>query len=181
MRSMLRDARRWRWLVALPVLSGAFVAAGVAALAAVGEGSGGAAAVLAGLAAVLAAAMLATQATTRRLPARHRLAALGLSAGCPGLVAVLASLFAIAMAFVADWSACIAAAALAVGCVLVLLAAFAVYRGGGPEVIPPFEPLRPEVFAANPDPPAYASPPPRVPPPPAGMLDRLLRALWLRR
>jgi hypothetical protein len=181
MRNMPRDVRRWRWLVVMPALCGTFLAAGVAAIAAAGEGSGGAAAVLTAVAAVLAGALLATQAQTRRLPARHQLAALGLAAGGPVLVAVLAFLFAVAMAIVGDWRAGIAAAALAIGCIVILLAALAVYRDGRPQVLPPFEPLRPEVFVMDPDPPAYASPPPRVLPPPGGVLERLLRALWLRR
>jgi hypothetical protein len=181
MHSMLRHVRRWRWLVAMPALSVTFIAAGVAALAAAGEGSRGAAAVLAALAALLAGALLATQAQTRRLPARHRFAALGLAAGGPVLVALLALLFAIAMAFVGDWRAGIASASLAIGCTLILLAALAVYRAGRPQVLPPFEPLRPQSFVTDPDPPAYASPPLHALAPPGGVLERLLRALWLRR
>lgn len=158
--------------------------AGAAALGAMGEGDGGRAGTLAAIAAIVAAALLATQAAvSSRLGPGDRLVALGLAAGSPLLLGLLAFLFGAANIIVGDWGPAAGACAVMGGSAAAGAIAVAIHRRTRIRVLPPFQPLRPEVFERDPDPPAYAPPPPepRDIRPRGGLLDRLLRALWLRR
>jgi hypothetical protein len=175
---------RIRVFAGLGVSSLLFVATGVGALAAILEGRAGIAvpALMGG--ALVAGAMLATQASLRRrLGPDDRLAAFLIVGGSSGLVALLCFLFSAANVLVGDWSLGAGLCAVMGLFGLVTAASVSIYRKSLARVLPAFQPLRPESFRETPDPPAYVPPPreARVLRPRGGFLDRMLRALWLRR
>ena len=182
---MYRSAVRVRVLAGLGISCVLFLAVGTAALAVILEGRPGLAVPLLMTAVLLAGAMLGTQSSLRRrLGEGDRLAALMMTAGSASMVALLAALFLAGNIIVGDWDTAAASCALMGAFGLVAAISVAIYRNGRARVLPPFQPLRPEAFREDPDPPAYAPPArpePRVLQSPGGFVERMLRALWLRR
>jgi hypothetical protein len=178
------DVVRIRVFAGLALCSLLFVGAGVGALAAILEGRAGIAVPLLMAGALLAGAMLGTQASLRRrLTEGDRMVALLIVGGSGSLVALLCFLFVTASMAVGDWDLAAVLCALMGAFGLVAGISVSIYRSSRSRVLPPFRPLRPESFRETPDPPAYAPPPreARVVRPPGGFIDRMLRALWLRR